>query len=175
MIKDPSKQRPTLGPGAVARHLEAVYCDELYRCLFKSLGGSFVQSEWSGPNSNKRIDFRLKVAEDEGWGIECVRDETNWEEHISRALPGGAYALYIKEGHLTQYALVNFRQVQSNDATSRFGSGQCYPTSNRDNANQRLESDYSWVYHVIFINDIGGLIVEIWNKGVKIHRSYCQA
>ena len=133
-IDHPPKSR--LGPGAVARHLEAVYCDELYRCLFTSFGGSFVQREWSGPNSNERIDFRLKVAKDEGWGIECVGDESDWEEHISRALPGGDYALYIEEGHFTQYALVNFRRVQSDDATSKFGSGQCHPTSNRDHANQ---------------------------------------
>ena len=174
MINNPSKERPRLGPGAVVRHLEAVYCDELYRCFSKSLGGSFVQSEWSGPNSNKRIGFRLKITEDEGWGVECVEDESNWEEHINRRKSGGAYARYIEEGHLSQYALVNFRRVQSDDATSKFGSGQCTHTSYRDNANQLLELDYPWVYHVVFICRPEGLEAEVWNKGQRMKGVWCR-
>lgn len=85
--------------------------------------GTLAQSEWSGPNSNKRIDFRIKVAEGEGWGVECVRDESDWIEHVERALEGGDCDSYIKEGYLTQYALVNFRRGRSVDATSKIGSG----------------------------------------------------
>ena len=126
ILRNPANHQYRLGAGAKPRHLEAVYCDELYRCLYEFLSGGFTQSEWSGPDSNYRIDFRvvagpggelkqdadLNRTEKLPYGIECSRDGSKLLEHVKRFEPGGDYWSYIQDGLLQDYALVDFRMIK---------------------------------------------------------------
>lgn len=53
VLKNPKDKEGGYAPGARPRrqdYLEALYCDELCRCLFTLLQGGHMQSEWSGPD-----------------------------------------------------------------------------------------------------------------------------
>ena len=128
-ISDPANQRPRLGPGANSRHLKAVYCDELYRCLNNFFSGGCTQSEWSGPDSNHRLDFRIVGREKDAdknttlklpYGIQCSRDGDELLGHRERFLPGGDYWPYIQSGSIRDYALVDFRMIESRSETPDF-------------------------------------------------------
>lgn len=97
----------TLGSGAVPRPLEAVYQDELYRACFSLLGNIYISSEWSGKDKNGRVDFLVRQV---NWAIECVRDGSRLDEHISRFRKGGRYYQWIENGEITEYIVLDFRR-----------------------------------------------------------------
>lgn len=123
------KSHAQSGPGAIQRNLKSVYHDEPYQCLYRVLKGPFAQSKWSGPGSRRRIDFRIPVAEGEGWGIECLREGDHLDSHVKRFISEGDYDPYIGDGYLTDYALVGFRGIESSGAMPDFAGGPRYSTS----------------------------------------------
>jgi len=96
----------TLASGAVPRPLEAVYQDELYRACFLLLRNIYISSEWSGKGKNGRVDFLVRQ---KNWAIECVRDGSRLNEHISRFQEGGRYYQWIESGEITEYIILDFR------------------------------------------------------------------
>ena len=83
-----------------------------------------MQSEWSGPYSNRRIDFRVVGGEDADenrkmklpYGIECSRG-SKLLEYVQRFERRGDYWSYIQDGLLKDYALLDFRMIEPGGAT----------------------------------------------------------
>jgi hypothetical protein len=91
----------TLASAGLQRPLEAQFQDELYRCSYACLGGSYLVSEWSGDKSH-HLDFMVA---DMNWGIECLRDGDRLQGHLKRFEPGGSYEAW----GLNDYVVLDFR------------------------------------------------------------------
>lgn len=127
---------PKLGPGLLHRPLEATFQDELYRGIYKALGGIFTTSEWSGGGSRGRIDF-VVTAGDERWGIECIRNGNNMGEHVRRFLPGGVYYPWVSGGLFQSYVLLDFRFDEPSD----------------------YYYEHPWIYYIVFSTDCASVKV----------------
>lgn len=53
------------------------------------------------------MDFYVKS--ETYWGIELVRNEDSWEEHMARFLPEGRYGPMIAQGYMREWALLDCR------------------------------------------------------------------
>lgn len=87
----------TLGSSAVQRPLEAVY-DELYRACFLLLKNVYISSEWGEEGKNGWVEFLVLQMT---WAIECVRNGSRLDEHISRFQKGGRYYQWIESEAIT--------------------------------------------------------------------------
>ena len=145
---------PKLGPGLLHRPLEATFQDELYRGIYKALGGIFTTSEWSGEGSRGRIDF-VVTAGDERWGIECVRNGNNMGEHVRRFLPGGVYYPWVSGGSLQSYVLLDFRF----DEPSDYCPSPSHPAPDRQADCYRVDYEHPWIYYIVFSTDCSSVKV----------------
>ena len=91
--------------------VEAQYQDELYRACWETFGQKlYLTSEYTPPEKKGRIDFFLESPK---WGIECVRDGSQFNDHIRRFLPKhGQYCPWIESGLMEQFVLVDFRDTK---------------------------------------------------------------
>jgi hypothetical protein len=97
----------TLGTGAVARPLEALFRDEFYAALRRVLRFAVkVTSEWSGDKGG-RIDFRIT---DPKWGVALLRDGDGLREHCEM-FKDGAYKTLILKGWLTDWLILDCRST----------------------------------------------------------------
>ncbi|KAJ7132316.1 hypothetical protein C8R44DRAFT_977950 [Mycena epipterygia] len=91
---------------------EAQWQQEVYRGAYKVTQG---RGMWISPefgtsdNSTKagRIDFYVMGSKK--WGIEVLREGDRLEEHLSRFAPGGAYNVWIANGQMLEYVVLDFR------------------------------------------------------------------
>ncbi len=85
---------------------EAVFQDEIYRCLHRELHHLPILSEYSHSRrgSSGRVDFYVF---DKGWGIEILQSGSKAQitEHAARFGPGGKYGRW---NILRDYMVLNF-------------------------------------------------------------------
>lgn len=73
----------------------------------------------------------------------------------------GGYGPYIRDGHLTDCALVDLRRIESGSAVPDFTSDSYYPC-------------YSKIYYIVFVPRDAGLLAEMWNKGKRMMGAWCR-
>lgn len=97
-----------LGTGALKRPLEAQYQDEIYRASYELLGKQIhLSSEWSPAGLDCRVDFQVTSMK---WAIECLREGDRLRERLDRfEKENGHYYHWIKNGHIEQYIVIDFR------------------------------------------------------------------
>jgi len=99
-----STEGKKLSSGAKYRPVEAQYQDEFYRIFNKLVGrGVPICTEWSR-TSNGRVDFWIP---EKKWAIELRRDYNRIDEHISRFKEKGNYYLWLTEGMILDWIIIN--------------------------------------------------------------------
>ena len=135
-----------LASGADLRPVEAMYQDEMYRSCYSLLGYIYLSSEWSGKPKRGQVDFLVRQKK---WGIECVRDGRNLQEHIDRFQKGGRYYPWIRSGQMPSYILVDFRRSRPKKLQSML-LPFLYSTNHFPMALILGVGPCSWLYYVIF-------------------------
>lgn len=140
----------------------------------QSASGLFAQSEWSEPNSRRRIDFRVQVSEGEAWGIKCSRDgvenEITSNNFWTVGLIGpGLMQTTSQIGH--SWTLGLWTKMTWNEALRAVSVN--LPVI-RPYADRRADPEYPWIYCVIFTKKDAGAYFEIWNEGKLFHEWWAQ-
>lgn len=130
------------------RPLESIYQDELYRSCYGILGSRcFLISEWSA-GTEGRIDFYVDGGVN--WGIECLREGINIDEHLSRFRPNGRYHGWIEDRKLVDYVVLDFRKTTPTLWKSSSFIGNVLPLYIGTDS---WVIDVPFLFHIIFNND----------------------
>ncbi|KAL8951332.1 MAG: hypothetical protein Q9222_002697 [Ikaeria aurantiellina] len=115
------------GPTGTIQPFKALFQSALHRALRMILKSPHIQADWNGPGP-ARIDFRVMVRvevnnpydddeqhdETQYWGIQTVRDGEGIDAVVNELKPNGKYRQWLEYGHLTRFALVDFRKTRPN-------------------------------------------------------------